>query len=337
MPDFAKIGAKRLAPKRSAFTSFREQQKFHANFLVFKKIFWSLILVMLCFVISLAVVSYVFLRVSRWQQKNPIGIVFLTSPKDQVLKQTTLLWVNPEKNEINLMDFPGDLSVHTSGSVVYSLKALYGLSAINHLTPADFLKVLVRNIRVDVPYFIVREGQPLPTQTNLRKISLGLLLANSSPSAFPFADRFALFWYVWFSGVKVNKLEFPNSVATSTLGFDDLDYDVFVQKHFLNLELKKEGLSVALVNASAQSKLASTCGRLFTGLGLNVLSVSDTPNTQDEGTIYVNSGHLIDTGTVNMLHRYISGAIKVDTTITNEYRSDVVIFLGKNEAVNFRP
>jgi len=146
-----------------------------------------------------------------------------------------------------------------------------------------------------------------------------------------------LLWYVWFSGASVKRLEFPVSVAASSQGLDDLSYDTFLQKNFLNVSLKKEAFSIAVVNASSQSRLASTLGRMFTAFGLNILSVSDTPNAQELGSIQVNSGQIMSSETVGVLGRYITGPVQVNPTVTSEYRADIVVFLGKKEAANFIP
>lgn len=337
MPDFARTSTKATGFSRSPFSSFKQQQRFANLARILKKILIGFAFLTCSLFLSVAIISFIFLRLANWQRKGTTSVAFLTSEKSQVLKQTTVLWVDPEKNEISILDLPGDLSVHTPGSVAYSLKALYGLYAINHALPADFQKALARNIRIDVPFFMVREGKTSPSEMGLRRYVLGILLDNKNPSLFPLADRFALLWYVWFSGASVKRLELPPSIVASPQGLDELSYDTFLQKNFLNVNLKKEALSIAVVNASSQSRLASTLGRMFTAFGLNILSVSDTPNVQDLGSIQVNSGQLMSSETVGVLGRYITGPVQVNPTTTSEYRADIVVFLGKKEAENFIP
>ncbi len=337
MPDFARTGVKTAGFSRSPFASFKQKQSLNAFGKALKKFLVALSLLVISLVLSAAIVSFIFLRLADWQRKGTTGIAFLTSEAGQVLKTLTVLWVDPDKNEITLMPIPGELTVHTPGSVSYSLKALYGLYAINHASPADFQKALARNIRIDLPFFIVREGNKAPSESGLRRYVASLLFETKDVSLFSLSDRFALFWYVWFSGAKVSPTEFPQHITSSPDGLDDLSYDTFLQKNFLNVSLKKEGYSVAVVNASSQSRLASTLGRMFTAFGLNILSVSDTPNTQELGSVVVSSGDLISSETVNVLSRYISGPIQVNVGATSEYRADIVVFLGKKEAENFIP
>lgn len=337
MPDFARTSTKATGFSRSPFASFKQQQRFASLGRILKKSLIGFSLLSLSLLLSVAIISFIFLRLANWQRKGTTGVAFLTSEKSQVLKQTTVLWVDPEKNEISILDLPGDFSVHTPGSVAYSLKALYGLYAINHATPTDFQKALARNIRIDVPFFMVREGKLAPNEMGLRRYVAGLLFDTKDISLFSLADRFALLWYVWFSGAGVKRLELPPSIASSPQGFDDLSYDTFLQKNFLNVSLKKEALSIAVVNASTQSRLASTLGRMLTAFGLNILSVSDTPNAQDLGSIQVNSGQIMSSETVSVLGRYITGPVVVNPTTTSEYRADIVVFLGKKEASNFIP
>lgn len=337
MPDFAQTEMKHVGFRRSPFTVFKETQQISLLLQTGKKVGISLAILSLCFLLSLGLISFFFLRVSNWQQKGTTGIAFLTSVKGQVLKETTIVWVDPEKKEIVLMTLPGDLPVHTAGTSVYSLKALYGLYAINHASAKQFQKALARNIRIDTPFFIVREGEAPPSETGLKTYVGKLMLDAKNLSLFPLADRFSLLWYVWFSGAKIIRLEFPSTITQSTQGLDDLSYDAFVTHNFLNVGLKNEGLSLAVVNASAQARLASTVGRLFSAFGFNVLSVSDTPNIQDLGSIFVRDGRLMESETASVLARYISGPLKVNNNITNEYRADIVVFLGKQEATEFIP
>lgn len=295
-------------------------------------------LIAISLLLSLAIVSYLFLRVAGWSQRGDTGIAILTSEKDQILKETTILWVQTDKKEITLLSIPGDMPVHAKGTgSTYSLKALYGLHALNRETPANFQKSLVRNIKIDVPFFIVREGSSPPGETDLRELTLGLLFEMRSPSLFPLADRFALLWSIWFGGMKITKLPFPQSVIDSPEGLDDVSYDNFLKKHFFNVSLKKEGYSIAVVNASAQTRLASTVGRLLTAFGLNVLSVSDTPNTIESGSILLREHQLLNSKTVEVIKRYISGSILVNEKLSDEYRADIVLMLGKREATDFAP
>lgn len=336
MPDFARTGTKTVGFARSPFNAFKQEQKVSKFGQVLKKVFLSLTLVLASLLLSIAIVSFVFLRIANWQRKGNIGIAFLSSPAGEVLKKTTILWVNPENNEIVLMDFPGELTVHTPGSVSYSLKALYGLYAINHATPQDFQKALVRNIKINTPFFIAREGKSNPSEHGLRRYTFELLFETSDASNMPLSDRFALLWYVWFSGANLTKLEFPESLISSG-GLDSVNYDNFLMKNFLDVGLKKEGYSIAVVNASAQSRLASTVGRIFTAFGMNVLSVSDTPNVAESGAVVVSSGELINSETVKVLGRYVSEKVQVNPSLTNEYRADVVVILGKKEAGIYIP
>ena len=123
----------------------------------------------------------------------------------------------------------------------------------------------------------------------------------------------------------------------SEQGLDDGAYDTFVQKNFQNLAVKREGLSVAVVNASSRAHIASTAGRVFSILGVNILSISDTPNIQEKGSIVVSDGKLMKSATVTMLARYLGNTIKIAPQTTAEYRSDIVVFLGKTESLSFTP
>ena len=99
MPDFARTSAKATGFNRSPFASFKQQQRFAALGRVLKKALIGFSLLGMSLLLSIAIISFIFLRLANWQRKGTTGIAFLTSEKSQVLKQTTVLWVDPEKNE----------------------------------------------------------------------------------------------------------------------------------------------------------------------------------------------------------------------------------------------
>lgn len=337
MHDFAKTTRKRPGFAVSPFTVYKQQQQRRAFSTVLQKVGIALGLIVGSLFLSLGLLSFYFLHTTSWKGQTPIGIVVLTSDAGQILKDTNVVWIDPQAKEISLLTIPGNLRVHTKQAGSYTLAALYGLHVLDHDTPQQFLKAFVRNIRIDSPFLIIREGKKAPTVGTLRSFLLSSIFDASGTYAFPFADRFAIFWYALFGSARSVPVSFPASVLSSEQGLDDLAYDAFIEKNFQNTQVKQEGLSLAVVNASAQSRLASTVGRLFSVLGLNILSVSDTPNTQDAGSIVVRDGKLMRSSTVTMLSRYIGSAIKVSPDTANEYRADVVVFLGKKEASEFIP
>ncbi len=337
MHDFARASKKRLGFSTSPFTVYRQQQQWRVFGVFFQKILVVLFFLGASLFLSLGFLSFYFLHTASWRGNTPIGIAILTSDKSQILKDTNIVWIDPSAKEMSLFSIPGNVSVHTTQSGAYTLTALYGLYALDHETPDQFLKAFVRNVRIDVPFLIVREGKKAPTVGTLRGFLLSTLFDTNGTYAFPFADRFAVFWYALFGSARSVSLPFPQSVATSDQGLDDINYDKFVEKNFQDTGVKQEGLSVAIVNASQQRGLASTMGRLFSVLGLNILSISDTPNLQDQGSIVVSSGKLVGSSTVVMLTRFVGSKVKVAPEIVSEYRSDIVVFLGKTESAVFTP
>lgn len=337
MHDFAKTTKKRPGFTVSPFTVYKQQQQRKALSVWMQKALIALSFVGISLGLSCALLAFFFLHTSSWRGNTPLGIVVLTSDKNQILKDTNIIWIDPGLKEMSLLSIPGNLHVHTKQSGAYTLTALYGLYALDHETPAQFLKTFVRNVRIDSSFLVIGEGKKAPTSGTLRSFLLSTIFDTRGTYAFSFADRFALFWYALFGNARSVPLSFPQVVTTSEQGLDDLAYDTFVQKNFQNTKVKQEGLALSVVNASSQSRLASTVGRLFTVLGLNILSVSDTPNGRDEGVIVVRDGKLMSSSTVQMLMRYIGSDVKVSPETATEYRSDIVVFLGKKEATEFTP
>lgn len=337
MQDFAKTTKRRPGFSVSPFASYQRKQQQRAFLTVAQKALFVFLSMATSLFLSLGILSFFFLRTASWQRTTPVSMAVLTSDQGQILKDTHIVRIDPSSKELSLLSIPSTLSVHTAQSGNYSLAALYGLYALDHETPEQFLKAFVRNVRIDTPFLVIREGRRAPTVGTLRGFLLSLVFDTKGTYVLPFADRVAVFWYALFGNARSVDIPFPQSVVASEFGLDDSAYDTFVQKNFQNTGVKKEGLSVAVVNASSITRLASTMGRLFSIFGCNILSISDTPNTQDEGVIVVADGKYMNSETVRMLSRYIGDNVKVIPETTAEYRADIVVFLGKTEATEFTP
>src|SRR5260221_406167 len=149
MHDFARASKKNPGFAVSPFTVYKQQQQWRVFGGFFQKVSIGFLFLGLNLFFSLSLLSFYFFHSASLRGDTPVGIAILTSEKGQILKDTNIVWIDPSKKEMSLFSIPGSVGVHTAQSGAYTLTALYGLYALDHATPEDFLKAFVRNVRID--------------------------------------------------------------------------------------------------------------------------------------------------------------------------------------------
>lgn len=335
MHDFAHRGPQPRS-KVSPLSTYQKSQQDQLLFRLLRKLGLAAIVLGISLSLSLVIVVVAIFQLATWKANLPIGLALLTGEKNQIRRDTTLLWVDPTDQKITLLTLPSSELIRTPSSGQYSLSSLYGLYALDHQPIKKYLQTLVRNIRIDTTGIVVADTAT-PTTDTASRILRQSMLDPSVISSLSFPDRFSLWWYLRFHSGEIEKLDMPANLASRTDAFDDVTYDKFVQKNFVNSAVKKEAVTVAIINASGQARLASTVGRLFSALGLNIISVGDTPSIMQHGRIVIASSRGETSPTLDILRRYIDARLDVDNNTAAEYRADIVVFLSTQEAADFTP
>lgn len=338
MQDFARFEAKRVSRFRlSPLQSFKKQQKQRGWFFVVRKVFVILFCCLASLTLSITLISWRLLASASWKRDEAIGVVVHVSPVGQILKETQIVWFDPLARQVTLLNLPGSLPVRTKSPGNYTLSSLFGLSSLEQNDLWAYLQVLVRNTRIGIASLIFKEGVAAPNPETLKKFFVLSLLNGKTTWSATFSDRFAYIWFLVFTNPLIKELKLPQSILTSDAGLDDIAYDAFVAKNFPLVAVAKENLSLAVVNVSGVSKLASTVGRIFSVLGVNVLWVGDSPNLETKTTLMVKNQEVLNSKTVSLILRYLQVTPQILPEITKEYRADIVLFMGKADASSFTP
>ncbi|PWU23090.1 hypothetical protein C5B42_04160 [Candidatus Cerribacteria bacterium 'Amazon FNV 2010 28 9'] len=334
MSDFAKR-SHQARIKRSPLRSYHAAQQGRNTFRTLFK--GGVVIGILClsFLCSCFLIGWFFLHTSTIHGSEPVGIVLLTGPKDSVRRSVTVLWMDPGDNMLTLFSYPDSIQVRTPSEGEYSISSLYGLLALDHQPVQTYLRVMLRNIHINVSGVVIRNAAAPNTKTiaNFLKDSL---IDTSESSSLSLADRFRLWWFVAFRSPQIRQTTITD-VTQNPRVFDDETYDAFVQKNVSNLSVRKENETVSVVNASGTARLATTVGRVLTTEGINVISLGDTPILLDHARLVLSSQSLIASHTVDMLSRSIDARVDIDPQTAAQYRSDIVLFLSTKEAADFSP
>jgi hypothetical protein len=337
MHDFAR-SVKVRPSSRSPFKAYTRQQEGKVTLAWVQKTAIAFGAVLVSFSVALFLLAFFFLSTATWKGDRPLGIAVLTGKHDSIRKEISLVWIDPHENTVTLVPLPSNLQVQTAGSGLYSTSSLYGLYALDHQPVHRFLLTLARNTRIDVESLLIEDVSP-PTDRSLPLFFTHALLDPKGQHSVGFADMFSVWWYVVTHHPSVKTVAIPDTLIQKnqtsdgkSYVFDDLEYDRFVEKRFFNTNIQKEALSVAVVNASGVPRVASSVGRLFSILGINILSVTDVPTAQTSGRIGVAKQEQVKSVTVKLIERYMQMKAVVDPSLSQEYRSDVVVFLGGEQA-----
>src|SRR5258708_3486148 len=103
MHDFAKVTKKRPGFAASPFAGYKQQQEWRAFSFVLQKILIASFFLVLSLFFSLGLLSIYFLHQATWHGDKPVGIAILTSDKGQILKDTSVVWINPNDKTMSLL------------------------------------------------------------------------------------------------------------------------------------------------------------------------------------------------------------------------------------------
>lgn len=336
MKDFARFSVHRKV-KHSPFAHLQHENKQRVAGRVFQKVFISALVIFLSVITSLACVTFGLLQFASWKRDRALGTVILTGPSDTVRKTVTVVWSDPQHKTIQLLSFPDSVYVRTPSSGMYSMSSLYGLFALERKEVTSYLRALARNIRIDVSGVTVVDTPP-PEPSQVRSLMRRFVFDRTATSSLSFANRVALWWYAQFEAKEIIAVSLPEALRQSNENvLDDPTYDAFVAKKFVDASLQAQPATVALVNASNKAKLASTVGRLFTALGMNVVSLTDVGTQMSQNRIAVANSTVLKSQSLEIITRYIDGKPEVDAQTVAEYRADIVIFLGTPVLEDFTP
>lgn len=157
----------------------------------------------------------------------------------------------------------------------------------------------------------------VPIQDDISKMTEDMLFHDTTEKNMTIIDRLRLLLFV-------NTLN-PNNFHISSLQMsaDDKTKEKLLSTIFLDQALYGENESIAVVNATGESGLASRIAHMLSVIGMNVVSVTTADVNQDKSTLFATQDN---TYTVER----ISKIFHLDIHKKTQTISDVTITLGKD-------
>ncbi len=250
-------------------------------------------------------------RYSIWDGKSRLGIVH--QDESHVYLQTLL----PDQGKMIGFELPFNLVVNVPfGYGEYQLDRIYKLGELEDQGG----KILTRTVQ-DLMGLSV-QGFNYYNQTNLT-----------------WWDRVRVRWFSSFRVEKRMSLDLLQETGLTETTLPDGSKvllanqtltDELVNQYFFDEAVVKEGLSVAVLNASGVDGLAQESARIVNNLGGEVSLVSNKEES-NQSQIWVSEKELIDAVTVKQLSNIFNIKVMLVTPV-DEYRADVVLIISEDYA-----
>lgn len=306
------------------------------------KAFRFFILCCMSAIIALCIGIFILIRSSNWGGTHALSflVVFRGENKEHIQRPLTIVTLKPSEETITTLEIPDTLRIEAlHGYGQYPASALYGLMQLEKL-PASFLTQAISfQFGIPVSHILVvdEERQQLGVDT-LSRLSFENVTMKQS-STLPYLDRLKVWWFI--SHVRKNKVNQVDLQSSGAIQGDVLDIvknDSIISSIFPDQQLRQEQLSVAVVNTTSEAKLASRVGRALFNMGINVVRVTDTKLLSEKTYMAYSYDTQKQSETIRVISRMFDVAkngVVQDVAATNEYRADIVLFIGDDTASVF--
>jgi len=302
-------------------------------------------------VLGLLVGFVLLARQARWDGKEQQIFLLVLPPTStqEVLRSIQILIVRPKESTAMLFPLPENLYIEAlQGYGLYKSSALFGLADLEHMSEQFVRRSLALSLGIDIQHTIWDSRISSSSSVNaLRAIAFrSLRMQNKSTSAF--IERYRL-WRV-LSNMRQDQLAVIDPVSsqmfvpitaagdTQALGIDILKLDEVVFRLFANPSLRKEQVSVSIVNTTHTTGMATKIARALTSMGVDIVHISSDASPIEHSVIYSASKSLqnsVAAGTIQRTLNIEGKRFQWDEQKAQEYRADLVLMLGEDVASLF--
>lgn len=284
----------------------------------------------------------ILLRFSSWDGQSSMTflVVFEGGEDNAVRRPLAVVTLQPFDHSISSMELPEDLQIETLyGYGPYPSSALYGLMKLEHLPPTFLEQTIAFQFGIPARNIVFAGSTKQPMTVDMLSQSFWKQLFFRETSTFPYLDRFKAWWFL--SHVrkdKMTRVDLVSSGAVNNSTLDIIKSDEIVSKIFPDPLLQQEQVTVAVVNTTAEPKIATRVGRALFDMGINVVRVTDSRDGYPEThLVYTFSDHKrsLTSETIQHVFGMEPAQVSVDTAITADYRADIVLLLGEDAASMF--
>lgn len=280
-------------------------------------------------------------KISTWDGSSPLNLVVK-------IDGVYLLSYQPSGKSLTVTKFPGEIYIDTPYNFgKWPIRSIYELGQAEKLPMgAKLLKdsigsvfnvmvdgyIIINDKSTNFPNLIERErGSLLPGIDILSKTQTDLNLPE--------------YLRVWLAikGVRTDKIktiDLEKSDLTKWLllpdgsrvmALDQIKLDQFEEGRFENANIKDEGLSIGIFNATDYPGLAEKAAKIITNMGGRVIFTSNAPDRAEGSTILAKKSY-----TTNYLSKMMRLSNVSDNNSLDTYKSDITIILGEDSFLRYK-
>ena len=318
-----RTGALAKAPRSIRFEEQNIEEKKSRRFVRLVVFFVSLVVIGIG-----VVVGWVFFSHPKlWSESSSISFLFAEERPDRLPKRTlSIFTIDRSKSAVTIVALPDALLVDTlRGYGEVPASSLLGLREMENLPDTFPLEVVRNGLGVDVRAVI--RGDALPTSQ--REIIEVVEKWN-----FLQRERYELLSFV--KSLRKDQVSIVDGVSSQFFVKGDdgafrvnpSRFDPFALDVLADVNLRKEGLMVSVVNASGKQGQATKIARALMNMGVDVIQITQTPTQLEKPEIVVSSKSQTTAVVSRMITRMFPQAqLRVDENEARKWRADIVIFI----------
>lgn len=292
------------------------------------------------FIFTLIILGFRLISQSKWNGKDRITFALATSP-DGTDGEVYLVSYLPAE-QLSVVALPSALQIEAVGGFgPWRVGSLYKLGELEGRGGALLSGTLAEFFGVGVDGWIVFSGK-VEVSGETAKAALRPLLLK------PVFGRGRTNLGLWdllrlWSSIGSVRASSAEVVELSSIGVlheeilpdgskayrtDPEWLDQLARRLLASPELSREGLAIAVLNATEHQRLGNRATRVVENMGGNVVSVSDFPTIEERSTIIVSNDSLRSSITVSELSKFFSVG-KVSVGETMDRRADLLLVIGE--------
>ncbi len=267
-------------------------------------------------------------------------ILFEQIEKEKPQTNTYIIWVNEEKSILQRTVIPNPLEFHSQSLGTYPIESVYAAHKTTRQPTEDFLTDLSFYFRFPIRAVVYTDGDVGTSKLSLSSLILQSCTRGTSSLGLQECLHTAMFFAGF--GTSLRELSFPQSAlgtgrVDTIRSLDREKYREWSQKNFSESFKSWGKYTVAVLNGTKTSGLATTASNIIADFGLTLLYIGETQQPQESGAIIISSKANAETSIADFLQSTLKLPVTIDDTLPTQYRSDVVVTIGEKEAKFFTP
>lgn len=302
-------------------------------------------------VLSVFCAVFLLMQQSRLDLGRQQSFVIVSGDAQSPVHALTLVTLKGDEQAVAVLSLPEQLSLEVVGGYgKYRAGAVEGLRLLEKKSPELLLQSIQFQFGISVTDVIwtgpvggtvSREKREWIEEITWQAASL------RGRSTLGVVDRIKMYWYI--RNIPQQKFTFLNLESAgiflrSTEGESNLELDVpafdaVAGDVFRDLALRQEMKTVAVVNASQETKVAAKIGRALGNMGMDVISVTTLPDARESTEVIAADGRSAGSKTAEAIRRLFEltpNSLRTNLGEAMQFRADVVLIVGKDWGARLR-